>query len=144
MALLWGERHVAAIRVVHGDGTATVYDANSGGVLTRIHRISLAGLVVVDSHVGQHGEPTFASLSPPHVEEQPSPIRVADHREERKVVSYPHAPAAEHSVTHVAYRHRPVAQHARATNRPTYQNQARVMEGTWREARLETANGFWH
>jgi len=43
MAALWGTRHVAIIREVHGDGTATVYDANSGGGLTRVHRVSLAG-----------------------------------------------------------------------------------------------------
>ena len=94
MALLWGERHVAAIRTVHGDGTATVYDANSGAGLTRIHRISLAGLVVVDPHVGHHGEPTFASFSHPRVEDQPSSIRVAEHHEERKVVSYAHTPGS--------------------------------------------------
>jgi hypothetical protein len=64
MALLWGERHVAAIRAVHGDGTVTVYDANSGGGLTRVHRIPLNGLVVVDPHAGHHGEPTFASFPP--------------------------------------------------------------------------------
>jgi hypothetical protein len=64
MALIWGERHVAAIRAVHGDSTVTVYDANSGGGLTRVHRISLNGLVVVDPHAGHHGQPTFASFPP--------------------------------------------------------------------------------
>jgi len=52
MAALWGTRHVAIIREVHGDGTATVYDANSGGGLTRVHRVSLAGLTIVDPHSG--------------------------------------------------------------------------------------------
>ncbi len=46
----WRSHHVVAIEVVHGDGTATVYDPNSGGHLTRIHRISLAGLRIVDPH----------------------------------------------------------------------------------------------
>ena len=52
MAALWGARHVAVIRAVNGDGTATVYDANSGGGLTRVHRVSLAGLTIVDPHGG--------------------------------------------------------------------------------------------
>jgi len=52
MAALWGTRHVAIIREVHGDGTATVYDANSGGGLTRVHRVSLAGLTVVSPQSG--------------------------------------------------------------------------------------------
>jgi hypothetical protein len=87
MALLWGERHVAAIRAAHDDGTVTVYDANSGGGLTRIHRISLAGLVVVDPHAGHHGQPTFASFSP--IAREPSSSgRGPDHPVEPKVAAY--------------------------------------------------------
>jgi hypothetical protein len=52
MAALWGTRHVAVIRAVNGDGTATVYDANSGGGLTRVHRVSLAGLTIVNPQGG--------------------------------------------------------------------------------------------
>jgi hypothetical protein len=87
MALLWGERHVAAIRAVHEDGTATVYDANSGGGLTRIHRISLSGLVVVDPHAGHHGQPTFASF-PPTAREQASSARSPDRPAEPKIATY--------------------------------------------------------
>jgi hypothetical protein len=58
MAVLWGTRHVAVIRQYFGDGTAMLYDANSGKGLTRLHRIRIAGLAVVDPHPGR------ASLSP--------------------------------------------------------------------------------
>jgi hypothetical protein len=87
MALLWGERHVAAIRAVHEDGTVTVYDANSGGGLTRIHRISLRGLIVVDPHAGRHGQSTFASFVPT-AREQPPPGRNPDHPVEPKITAY--------------------------------------------------------
>ena len=87
MALLWGERHVAAIRAVHDDGTVTVYDANSGGGLTRIHRISLTGLVVVDPHAGHHGQPTFASF-PPTAREQSSSVNSPDHPIGPKIAAY--------------------------------------------------------
>jgi hypothetical protein len=60
MAALWGTRHVAVIRAVNGDGTATVYDANSGGGLTRVHRVSLAGLTIVNPNGGS----TLASHEP--------------------------------------------------------------------------------
>jgi hypothetical protein len=43
-----GSRHVAYILEAYGDGTATVYDPNSGSGLTRIHRVSLRGWAVVD------------------------------------------------------------------------------------------------
>jgi hypothetical protein len=135
---------VAAIWTVHGDGTATVYDANSGAGLTRIHRISLAGLVVVDPHVGHHGEPTFASFSPPHVEDQPSSIRVAEHHEERKVGSYAHTPAPHLLVTHVVYRHRLIVRNARVANRAAYQNAVRETQNAWHEARVQGATGYWH
>jgi hypothetical protein len=52
-AVIFGHHHVAAIRECHGDGTATLYDANSGRGLTRVHRRSIAGLTVVDPH-GAH------------------------------------------------------------------------------------------
>ena len=42
--------HVMAIISYHGDGTATVYDANSGRHQTRIHQVSLRGYVIVDPH----------------------------------------------------------------------------------------------
>jgi len=48
--VLWGKRHVAYIMTAYGDGTAEVYDPNSGGGLTRVHRVSIAGLTVVDPH----------------------------------------------------------------------------------------------
>lgn len=44
--------HVMAILSAHGDGTATVYDPNSGRHLTRIHRRSLAGYTVVNPYGG--------------------------------------------------------------------------------------------
>lgn len=47
------KHHVMAIIEAHGDGTATVYDPNSGGHLTRIHRRSLAGYRVVDPRHGR-------------------------------------------------------------------------------------------
>ena len=43
-----GLRHVAYILETFGDGTATLYDPNSGGGLTRVHRVSLRGWAVVD------------------------------------------------------------------------------------------------
>lgn len=55
MAVLWGNRHVAVIRQSYGDGTAMLYDANSGGGLTRIHRVSIAGLTIVNPHAGGAG-----------------------------------------------------------------------------------------
>jgi hypothetical protein len=61
-AVLWGTRHVAIIRQYYGDGTATLYDANSGHGLTRIHRIRIAGLAVVDPHPGGTSAPTPSSL----------------------------------------------------------------------------------
>jgi hypothetical protein len=43
-----GSRHVAYILEAYGDGTATLYDPNSGSGLTRVHRVSLRGWAVVD------------------------------------------------------------------------------------------------
>jgi hypothetical protein len=50
MAVLFGRQHVAIIEEYHADNTATLYDANSGGGLTRVHRVKIAGLTVVDPH----------------------------------------------------------------------------------------------
>lgn len=61
MAVLWGTHHVAIIRQYYGDGTAKLYDANSGHGLTRVHRIRIAGLAVVDPHPGRTS-PTPSSL----------------------------------------------------------------------------------
>jgi hypothetical protein len=43
--------HVMVIRSVDANGNATVYDANSGGHRTRVHRRSLAGYTVVNPHL---------------------------------------------------------------------------------------------
>lgn len=51
-AAVWSG-HVAAIESCFGDGTAMLYDANSGGHLTRVHRASLAGAAIVDPHSGR-------------------------------------------------------------------------------------------
>jgi hypothetical protein len=45
--------HVMVIPAYHGNGTATVYDANSGGHRTRIHERSLAGYRVVNPRAGR-------------------------------------------------------------------------------------------
>jgi hypothetical protein len=49
-----GSQHVAYIIQAYGDGTATLYDPNSGGGLTRIRRVSLRGWAVVDPHASVH------------------------------------------------------------------------------------------
>jgi len=49
-----GSRHVAYILQAYGDGTATLYDPNSGGGLTRIRRVSLRGWAIVDPHASVH------------------------------------------------------------------------------------------
>ena len=77
MAALWGTRHVAVIRSLNGDGTASVYDANSGGGLTRVHRVSLAGLTIVDPHGG--GGSMLASRSRMPLD-QPHALRFAYRR----------------------------------------------------------------
>jgi hypothetical protein len=65
MAVLWGT-HVAIIREYYGDGTALLYDANSGQGLTRVHRRSIAGLAVVNPHPGRKAKLiSWASTSPP-------------------------------------------------------------------------------
>jgi hypothetical protein len=66
MAVLFGSRHVAIIEQYHGDGTATLYDANSGGGLTRMRRAKIAGLVVVDPH----GERSAAAPGRYHIAQQ--------------------------------------------------------------------------
>ena len=52
VAIFRGGGHVAYIEQVHGDGTATLYDPNSGGHQTRVHRRSLAGAVIVNPNGG--------------------------------------------------------------------------------------------
>ena len=37
------QHHVFYIEEAYGDGTALAYDPNSGGHMTRVHRVSLAG-----------------------------------------------------------------------------------------------------
>jgi hypothetical protein len=44
---IFGRYHVAYIEAVYGDGTALLYDPNSGGRATRVHRRSLSGLHIV-------------------------------------------------------------------------------------------------
>jgi hypothetical protein len=44
---IFGRHHVAYIEAVYGDGTALLYDPNSGGRATRVHRRSLSGLQIV-------------------------------------------------------------------------------------------------
>jgi hypothetical protein len=47
MVAIWGSRHVAYIISVDGD-EALLYDPNSGGHETRVHRRSLAGATIVN------------------------------------------------------------------------------------------------
>jgi CHAP domain-containing protein len=54
VAIFRGGGHVAYIEQVHGDGTVTLYDPNSGGHQTRIHRRSLAGAVIVNPRGGRY------------------------------------------------------------------------------------------
>jgi hypothetical protein len=42
--------HVAGIIEAYGDGTALLYDPNSGGHKTRIHRRSIKRAIIVDPH----------------------------------------------------------------------------------------------
>ena len=44
---IFGRYHVAYIEEVFGDGTALLFDPNSGGGATRVHRRSLSGLYIV-------------------------------------------------------------------------------------------------
>ena len=52
VAVFRGGGHVAYIEQVYGDGTALVYDPNSGGHQTREHRVSIRGAVVVSPRGG--------------------------------------------------------------------------------------------
>jgi hypothetical protein len=126
MAALWGTRHVAVIRSVNGDGTASVYDANSGGGLTRVHRVSLAGLTIVDPHGG--GGSMLASRSRMPRDQPHVAMRVA----------YRHV--------RVAYRHRSLTRHAVAGNWPAYRHVRHFHqpEPTWREAHAEMFVSFVH
>jgi hypothetical protein len=126
MAALWGTRHVAVIRSVNGDGTASVYDANSGGGLTRVHRVSLAGLTIVDPHGG--GGSMLASRSRLPLDQPHVAMRVA----------YRHV--------RVAYRHRSLTRRAVAGNWPAYRHARHFHrpEYTWREAHAEMFVSFVH
>lgn len=48
MVAIFGRHHVAYIESVNSDGTATLYDPNSGGHLTRIHTRRIAGATIVN------------------------------------------------------------------------------------------------
>jgi hypothetical protein len=126
MAALWGTRHVAVIRSVNGDGTASVYDANSGGGLTRVHRISLAGLTIVNPHGG--GGSVLASRSRMPLGQTHAAVRFA----------YRHV--------RVAYRHRSLTRRAVAGNWPAYRHARHFHrpEYTWREAHAEMFVSFVH
>jgi hypothetical protein len=52
VAIFRGGGHVAYIEAVSADGSALLYDPNSGGHLTRLHYRSLAGAIVVDPSRG--------------------------------------------------------------------------------------------
>jgi hypothetical protein len=47
---IFGRHHVAGIIKAYGDETALLYDPNSGGHRTRIHRRSIKGATIVDPH----------------------------------------------------------------------------------------------
>lgn len=47
VAVFRGGEHVAYVERAYGDGTALLYDPNSGGHATRLHRLSLSGAVIV-------------------------------------------------------------------------------------------------
>jgi hypothetical protein len=69
----WYPGHVAYIEQVHGDGTATLYDPNSGQGLTRRHRVPLKIF-----HKIVNPQPGLAAVKPveaPPV--QPAPIQLA-------------------------------------------------------------------
>lgn len=57
-----GSRHVAYILQVYGDGTARLYDPNSGGGLTRIRRVSLRGWAIVDPHASVRRRYQYAGV----------------------------------------------------------------------------------
>lgn len=48
--VIYGRHHVAGIIQSYGDGTALLYDPNSGGHLTRIWRRSIRGATIVNPH----------------------------------------------------------------------------------------------
>lgn len=48
MVAVFGHHHVAAIITTHGDGTATLYDPNSGHHATRIHRRDIRHAAIVN------------------------------------------------------------------------------------------------
>ena len=50
VAIFRGGGHVAGIIQAFRDGTALLYDPNSGGHQTRIHRRSIRGAIIVNPH----------------------------------------------------------------------------------------------
>lgn len=72
------QHHVFVIRSVNSDGTVLAYDANSGGHMTRIHTVSLAGYSVRNprggsvelsarsyGHEAHYANVTYAALGGP-------------------------------------------------------------------------------
>ena len=148
MAALWGPRHVAVIRAVNGDGTATVYDANSGGGLTRVHRVSLAGLTIVDPHGGpaptanepmpqqQHAANRIA-----HRHQTPARYTAAWSGYRRARNLYP--PEGAWAVAErVAYRHQTLARYAAARSGYRRARNLYPPEGTWSVARADMFVSF--
>ena len=150
MAALWGSRHVAVIRAVNGDGTATVYDANSGGGLTRVHRVSLAGLTIVNPHGG--GSVPMAN------EPMPQHQRVAANR-----IAHRHQTLAWYATARsgyrqahnldprdgtwaaaerIAYRHSTLARYAAARSGYRRARNLYPSEGTWSVARADMFVSF--
>lgn len=56
-------RHVFYIESVFPDGTVMAYDPNSGGHLTRRHRVSLSGYRVVNPHANRYSARTVPDSS---------------------------------------------------------------------------------
>jgi hypothetical protein len=65
---VFGRHHVAEIEEVYGDGTAKLYDPNSGSHLTRMHRRSIARATIVQpdslGHLLSHIPDEDASPAP--------------------------------------------------------------------------------
>jgi hypothetical protein len=138
---------------VNGDGTATVYDANSGGGLTRVHRVSLAGLTIVNPHGGSApaaNEPMprrqYAAANEPMPRRQYAAARRIAYRHHNHTVAryryaaaslgyrperypYPHHTDARYRYTAASFGYRPA--------RYVYPR-----EHTWRQARADTFTSF--
>jgi hypothetical protein len=132
MAALWGTRHVAVIRSVHGDGTATVFDANSGGGLTRVHRISLAGLAIVNPHASDGS--ALASRSSIPLRQAHAPVRVA----------YRHRSARHYAVAGHRFAYRQTRYSYQPQEHQDTWRQDHWHQDTWRVARAEMFVSFVH